>query len=191
MNRRLVLFVGKTDVVLRRYISSLRFAADGGVVVVVVVVAREVLRVFRMQGIGSFLLHLTPRFGLLPPSDLHSFRYDEGPRAPSSVDPFFLYSLFTSRARIVPPFFFTPLFANHPASRSLRFLPVFLFLLFSSHSASSSFFLFFHHATMHTSVLFYQAIILALLLPCPSSHPHLFLLSASLSLSLVCLNFLR
>lgn len=90
-----------------------------------------VSRVFHMQGFGSFLLHFTLRFGFPPAPP--SFSAQPRPALPS-VDPFFLYPLFTSIARIIPPSFFTPLFANHLASRSLRFLPVFLFLLFSSYS---------------------------------------------------------
>lgn len=128
MNHRLVLFVDKTDVVLRRYISSLRFVADGELVA-------GGLASFLHTRNRQFLAPFHPAFQPLPSSDLHPFRRNGGPRYPF-VDPFFLYSLFTSFARIIPPSFFVPLFANHLASRSLRFLSVSLFLLFLSYSIS-------------------------------------------------------
>lgn len=157
----------KTDVALRQYISLLRFVTEVA------------------GGLASFL-HTRNRQFLAP---FHP-EFPPVPRPPSfsaevrAPHPFFLYSLFTSFAHIIPSFF-TPLcessrvsFATFP-SRLIVFI---LLHLPSSYSIC----LFYHHAYLCS---LYHVIIFALLLPCPSSHPHLFLLS--LPLSLVCSNSLR
>ena len=157
------------------YNVSRRRSAEGGFVA-----AGGALWVFHMQGIGSFLLHLTPRFDLLPSSDLHFFDTTEARTPHQSI-----HSLFTELCPHHPTFHFrTPLcessrvsLASSLSSSSCCFHLIFLCIFLSFLP---------YHAYLHP---FYHAIILvlllALLLPC--SSPYLFVLF----LSLVCPNFLR
>ena len=126
------------------YNVSRRRSAEGGFVA-----AGGALWVFHMQGIGSFLLHLTPRFDLLPSSDLHFFDTTEARTPHQSIHSFCILYL-RSSVHIIPPSISAPLFANYPASRllppCLPLLVVFISYFFVS------FCLFYH--TMHTFILF-------------------------------------
>lgn len=186
MNQKLVLFVGKTDVFLRRYISLLRFAADGRVVVIV---ARG-LASFSHARNRSFLLHLTLRFGPLPPAFRPSFSARRRPVFPHPTRFFILYS------RALPASSHLPF--SHPSLRISSRLACYVssppffsccFLFILSHSCIFLSFLPYHQEYLR---LFYHAIVLALLLPCLSSPILIFFFSPSppSPLSLVYSNFL-
>lgn len=141
------------------------------------------MRVFRVQGIGSFLLHLTQRFGLLPPSDLHPFRHDDGGPGSPSADSL-LYSLFTSSARIIRTFRFRgPLYRGiipHLSLVTLSSLSPFPCYSFRLILSLLFFFCLFYHATMYISVLFTT---LSYWLCCFLAHPSPFFSSPFSSLS--------
>lgn len=128
------------------YNVSRRRSAEGGFVA-----AGGVLWVFHMQGIGSFLLHLTA-FRSPPVLRPPFFRHDGSSHSPS-VDPFFLYSLFTELCPHHPTFHFrTPLcessrvsLASSLSSSSCCFHLIFLCIFLSFLPCIPSSFLSRHH----------------------------------------------
>lgn len=124
------------------YNVSRRRSAQGGFVS-----AGGVLWVFHMQGIGSFLLHLTAFRSppVLRPPFFSTRRKLALPISRSILFVFFIYGALSTSSHLPFP---------HPSLRIIPrlacFLPVFLFLLFSSHISLylSVFF------TMHTFILF-------------------------------------
>lgn len=140
-----------------------------------------------MQGIGSFLLHLTQRFAFFPPSDLHPFRRRR-PTLPIRrfTFVFFIHKLCPHHPHL--PLSRLSLPRNHLSLVSLSSFPCYFsrlihFLLI--------FFCLFRPPCI--SVFFNHIIILVLLFSCPSFSLLFvpFFLSLSLSLPLVYSNFLR
>jgi len=113
----------------------------------------RILRVFRMQRIGSFLLHLTSRFGFFPSFDLHPFQHD-GSRALPIRRPILFVFFIHELCPYHPTFLFrTPLCESSRVSLA-TFPPYLLFLVvFISFYIFASVCLFYHTA-MHNSILF-------------------------------------
>lgn len=144
--------------------------------------SQRILRISRMQGIGSFLLHFTPPVDLLP------FRHNGGTRVPQPSTRSFciLYS------RALPASSHLPF--PHPSLRIISRLarhvfsprlPLFVvFILF--HLLASVYFF----STTHRArpCPFYHPIMSALPFPCPSSH--ILVPFLPFFRTLVCSNFL-